>query len=577
MKVMKKAFALILTLIMACTMYLPVMAAGNHTLTINSDTSGHTYQAYQVFAGNYFEGVLSNVTWGTGVNGDSLLAALKADETVGSYFADAENAADVAEVMSHEGSPFTDNSTLLDAFANVVSGYLNGAPATSGDPSGSADTGFVYTISNLADGYYFVNEAEMGNDDNNAYTKFMLQVIGDTTVNAKADVPSIDKKIDGDHDSDDNTNGDVSENNGAVGDSVPYKVTSSVPDMDGYEKYFFVVTDTLSEGLTFNNDVAIQIGAETLTPDVDYTVETSADGQTVTITLKNFIQYKDQEGDSILITYSATIDEDAVIGTEGNKNSVDLIYSNNPNVNPGGDPDNPDKPGPDSPTGTTPEKETYTYVTGIELKKVDPEGNALTGAKFRITGDKLNIVLVNEEIFRESENGTYYRLKDGTYTTTPPVISDDESDTSHLYDSTTTKYEKVEVVNKETSKEKISTEGYVNTNGILTFKGLSAGEYTITELVSPDGYNLLDNPISITISWSAPQAPGGDCSWTVNPESGATVDNGIIKITVENEKGSTLPETGGIGTTIFYIIGICLMLGAGVLLVVKIRMSGKNR
>ena len=216
-------------------------------------------------------------------------------------------------------------------------------------------------------------------------------------------------------------------------------------------------------------------------------------------------------------------------------------------------------------------------MTGIELKKVDPEGNALTGAKFRITGDKLNIVLVNEEIFRESENGTYYRLKDGTYTTTPPVISDDESDTSHLYDSTTTKYEKVEVVNKETSKEKISTEGYVNTNGILTFKGLSAGEYTITELVSPDGYNLLDNPISITISWSAPQAPGGDCSWTVNPESGATVDNGIIKITVENEKGSTLPETGGIGTTIFYIIGICLMLGAGVLLVVKIRMSGKNR
>ncbi len=565
MKVMKKAFALILTLVMACTMYIPVSAAGNHTLTINSETDGHTYQAYQVFAGDYYEGVLSNVIWGTGVNGENLLAALKTDDTVGTYFTDAEDAEDVAEVLSADNSAFTDNSTLLDAFADVVSEHVTGDPATSGTPSGNAEDGYVYTIGNLADGYYFITEDEMTDADNNAYTKFMLQVMGDTTVNAKADVPSIDKKIDGANDTDPGTTGDTEANNAAIGDSVPFKVTSKVPDMNGYNNYFFVVTDTLSAGLSFNNDVVITLGGEQLTPDEDYTV--SQAGQTVTITFIDFIQYAGNTGADILIRYSATLNEDAVIGTAGNPNAVDLTYSNNPNVDTEGD-----TPGQDDPTGTTPDEITYTYVTGVELTKVNTENERLTGAEFQISGTRLNTVLVYRDVFTEAADGTYWKLNDGTYTTEAPT-----PDTEHGYASTTTKYALSQEEETITKGEDVTYTGTVGSDGVLRFDGLAAGDYVITELVAPNGYNLLDGPVNITIGWSAPSVPGGACSWTVSGVDGATVENGIIKLTIENTMGSTLPETGGIGTAIFYIIGVCLMLGAGILLVVKTRMSGKDK
>lgn len=556
MKAIKKWTTMALALIMMFALALPAGAASdNNTLTITSKTSGHTFQAYQVFDGDYYEGVLSNVTWGDGVDGAALLAALKADGNLGTHFTNCTTATHVAEVLSGEGSPFTDNSELLDDLADVVSNHLTASHTDSGAPSGQAPN-FTYTITGLKDGYYFVNEADMSNANNNAYTKFMLQVVGDTTVAAKADVPTIDKSF-----AEGGNQGDAS-----IGDEINFKLTSKVPNMDGYDKYFFVVHDTLSTGLSFKEgSVAVKVGTETLTPNDDFTVTHS--NQTLKIVLNDFIQYKEsQPNANIEITYTATLNENAVVGVEDNPNDVYLVYSNNPNVVYEGD----NEPSGDDPVGETPHDRTYTYVTGLELKKVDADGNALTGAQFQLSGTTLNTVLVYKDQFTLDDEGTYWKLKDGTYTTTAPSGNDE------LYESTTDKYTRERVKDTVQNAGTTNATGTVGDDGILRFDGLSAGTYTITEMVAPDGYNLLDEPIQITISWSAPSTEGGDCTWTVSGVQGATVQNGIITMTIENDKGSTLPETGGIGTTIFYVVGGILVVGAGVLLVAKKRMNADN-
>lgn len=556
MKAIKKWTTMALALIMMFALALPAGAASdNNTLTITSKTSGHTFQAYQVFDGDYYEGVLSNVTWGDGVDGAALLAALKADGNLGTHFTNCTTATDVAEVLSGEGSPFTDNSELLDDLADVVSNHLTASHTDSGAPSGQAPN-FTYTITGLKDGYYFVNEADMSNANNNAYTKFMLQVVGDTTVAAKADVPTIDKSF-----AEGGNQGDAS-----IGDEINFKLTSKVPNMDGYDKYFFVVHDTLSTGLSFKEgSVAVKVGTETLTPNDDFTV--THRNQTLKIVLNDFIQYKEsQPNANIEITYTATLNENAVVGVEDNPNDVYLVYSNNPNVVYNGD----NEPSGDDPVGETPHDRTYTYVTGLELKKVDADGNALTGAQFQLSGTTLNTVLVYKDQFTLDDEGTYWKLKDGTYTTTAPSGNDE------LYENTTDKYTRERVKDTVQNAGTTNATGTVGDDGILRFDGLSAGTYTITEMVAPDGYNLLDEPIQITISWSAPSTEGGDCTWTVSGVQGATVQNGIITMTIENDKGSTLPETGGIGTTIFYVVGGILVVGAGVLLVAKKRMNADN-
>lgn len=444
--------------------------------------------------------------------------------------------------------------------------------------------GDSYVISDLPYGYYVVEDT--------AATKPVSALILDTVganqeINIKADKPSIDKKIDGNSDEDDDTTGDVVYNKGSVGDKVPYKITSKVPDMTGYEKYYFVVSDTLSKGLTFNDDLKIKVGdRELLAEDndefdpmklPDYTMTTSQnkDGSTaIEIVFTNFIQYKENVGENIEITYSATINQDAVIGVAGNPNTVKLTYSNNPNTSDNGDPENPDKPTPDSPTGETPEKEVRTFVTGIKLTKVDPNGKLLNGAKFSISGSGVKVVIINEEIYKESTSGTYYLLKDGTYTTDSP---DAEGMDQDAYDDTTKKYEKVTVVNKETEPTEINTVGYVK-NGVLLFEGLTAGEYQIEELVAPSGYNLLESPIRITISYTEPTDASHECVWTaVSGENNLEFnrETGVFEIKVENNTGSQLPSTGGIGTTIFYIIGGILVVGAAILLITKKRMSSE--
>ncbi len=626
MKRIKKLASLLLALVMVLAMAFPAMAAeatGKITIkgTDNAPMTGtdengneisREFKAYKVLdvklIGDNGNGEKGYVYTVPSELKEFYAARYQIEVTAGDF--DSQISQAIAKEVNEDkaGNVFTFATDVLKAAMDAGIEGVTGAVE-----------GNDYVFNNLPLGYYVVTDT--------ASVSPVSALILDTPdtdieVNIKADRPNIDKVIDGANDADPDTTEDTKYNNAAIGDKVPYKVTSKVPDMIGYEKYYFVVNDTLSKGLAFNDDVEIKIkGAGTgfvdedddvdsmgvaaegidivLEPNEDYSVEITenADGTTgVEIVFKNFIRYQSSVGADITISYSATVNQDAVIGIEGNPNKVTLTYSNNPNVSDNGDPTNPDKPGPNAPVGETPEHETRTYVTAIELTKVNADSEKLDGAKFRLEGDRINVVFVNEEIFEASESGTWYRLKDGTYTETAPTftVKDDEGNVitpgnEDKYDPTVaedgtvtyTTYAKVEKVTKETNKEHIVTEGYVK-DGVLLFEGLSAGEYEITELVAPNGYNLLTDPIKVTIEFGEPVTGSTDCTWTFNfsgqddhLNNTTPSNNGFAQITVMNSTGVELPSTGGIGTTIFYVVGGILVIGAGILLVTKKRMNAR--
>lgn len=589
MKAVKKILALLLTVAMM-TMALGVTAFADEdtptgSITIKStekvSVAGKTFNAYKILDVEVKSGTLSTSYVYTV---PSELEAFYV-EYFNTLYKNEEGYTEIAAGDANFDYEVTElirdlNDDELSAFATAALAAAKEVKITPSTATAEAGATSV-TISNLPLGYYVVEDAVV--EDAGTATPISALILDTTTPNAeiqiKADKPTVDKNIDGDKDTDDSTTGDVKYNTAAIGDKVPYKVTSAVPDMTGYTKYYFVMNDTLSKGLTFNKDVVITIGEKTLTANTDYTVTTTPndDGTTsVKIVFKDFIQYKDQVGAAITITYSATVNENAVIGTVGNENKVKITYSNDPNTTDEGEGDEPTS---DSPVGETPESETRTYVTDIELIKVDENGNRLTGAEFQIAGIKLNTVVVSTDVYTESDDGDYWKLKDGSYTTTEPT-----DDTSASYEDPNVKYTKTVKTEVVTKKEDVTYTGTVGADGVLRFEGLSAGEYTITEIKAPDGYNLLKDSITVTIKCTMPGETSTitDCTWTYawtydgnDPDKVDTATNSNV-LRVINQYGSELPETGGIGTTIFYVLGGILVVGAGVLLITKRRMNNQK-
>lgn len=563
MKHIKKLVSFMLAMFMVLSLGITAFAADSTgSIKINSNTNvsvaGKTFNAYKILDVKSYTD--SSVVY-------TVPAELKTfyKNRYGLTGEEGDFDAQVVAKIAAETDRFVFAADALAAAKSAV-GIVK-ATGTAGDSDDSV------TINDLPLGYYVVEDSGAG--------KPISALILDTTnpnveLEIKADQPGIDKKIDGSMDKDPSTEGLVENNNAAVGDKVPYVVTSKVPDMTGYKKYYFIVNDTLQKGLKFNNDVVITIGGTSLAANTDYTVEvTENDNGTtsVEIVFKNFINYKDPAftNSEIKITYSATVNKEAVIGVAGNPNSVTLTYSNNPNIQDNGTPDNSDKPADNTIVSETPPEETRTYVTALDLIKVDPQQNRLTGAEFTITGERTNIVLVSKDVFTKNSDGEYWKLKNGTYTTTAPT-----DDNTSAYESTTDKYSKETVTEPKNTQESVTATGEVGSDGILRFEGLSAGQYEIEEIKSPAGYNLLKDPINITISWAAPDAPSTDCTWTVTGYDGATIDNGVVVITIQNQSGTELPATGGMGTTIFYVVGSVLVLAAVVLLVTKKRMSARD-
>lgn len=547
MKATKRIFSVFLTCVLAFTMAFAMgltasAADTTYTITINKPAGDidRTYEAYQIFRGNLDGNTLSDIEWGTGIDGAAFLTELKKN----SDYASCTDAKTVAEKLAS----FTKNSDEAVAFAKLAGKFLTDVKVTS-------SAGQI----TVPAGYYLLKDATAVTD--NALSLNILEVVKDVTVSPKADHPTVDKKI-----GTDITTG-VAANEATIGDKVPFVIASKVPQMQGYTKYFFVLNDSMTAGLTYNKDVAIKIGATTLAADA-YDVTYDDTANTMKIVIKNFIQYKSQADADIVVTYSATLNENANLSTnKGNKNTVKLTYSNNPNVDYKGD----NEPTSTDPVGVTPEHVTVTYSTQLQLTKVDGKDKSkLEGVEFQITGTSIKTAVSKGHYFKQDAAGTYYQLKDGTFTDTAPA-----PETESKYVSTSVKYAEVTDSTEQTKMQKVTASGTTDKNGLITFKGLGAGTYYITELKTLGGYNLLTAPITVEIK----ATPGTtSCTWTakVNGEN-ATFEDDMVKLTVENNKGSVLPITGGIGTTIFYVIGGLLVCGAVVMAITKKKLSVEDK
>ena len=567
MKTIRRLLTLACALVAALAIAVPAYAAGGlYTLTITSDTPGHTYEAYQVFKGDVSADgeTLSNVQWGDNVNGTGLLTALKGSTAFGTPnpFASCDSAAKVAATLEGKDAAFR------DAFAEVVGANLSGTAISFGSEVQSSGK-YTYSATGLDAGYYLVQDAENSPDGSQyAKTKFILEVVADVIAQAKADQPTLDKTIASVNGA--AVNSDYA--NAAIGDTVTFQLTSATPVMDGYNKYFFVVTDELSQGFSIAenfsvDDVQVVVGSTTLTGD-DFAVSTTTNKEGATEIVITINDLEDKSG-KITITYSATVNDKAVIGDAGNANTAHLEFSNDPNY-PYDDVNDQN-----APKGKTPDTSTYTYVGGLIIHKVGEDGTPpLSAAQFQITSpDFKQVVLIGAEFVQDDTNGTYYKLKNGTYTTEDP--GQNTSD----YESTTQMYT-LQTTAKTTTPAAAGVTSWVDANGNLVVAGLSAGTYTVTELVAPDGYNKAD-PVTVKVGWSAPAtASSTTCTWTKDGDTATledvTVDGAtmnLIPVTIQNLRGATLPSTGGIGKTVLIGAGAVIAVVAVVGLVTKLRAS----
>lgn len=575
-KLAKRFLAMLMTLVMLLGMAVPAMA--------DDETDNHDYKLYQIFTSTYYKDnttdpakeILSDVKWGENakipdgeVIGDPVPeGVLKELENVKDSNSDSEKLAVIEKYVNLNSTAFT------VASANITK---------------NSDGSVTYT--NLAPGYYLIKDAKAING-NDVYTTYVVRVTdGTLTFKRKGDVPTVDKKILDTTVGEDKqaTTEKVEANEASIGDTINFEITGTLPsNFDDYKEYTYFFTDTLSKGLTYTvNSVKVNVVNEGM-DDVEVTKYFYVDAKTETngeATLKvaisdlkalqNVPSVTLNAQSKIVVTYSATLNEDAVIAREGNKNSVTLAYSNDPNNSGKGTitppPENP-KDEPKKPTGETPEKETVTYTTELTILKTNENGNVLTGAEFTLTGEGVNVVLVAKETtFKEDVTGEYWKLKNDTYTTEAPNTSGGEADNSALYESTTIKYTKtISFEAKGTGKENTTVAGTVDASGRVTFRGLGAGTYTISETVTPAGYNTIDD-IVFTLTFDA----SGKKFESTNKSIIVGADN-MLDTTIVNQSGSLLPETGGMGTTIFYVVGSILLIGAAVLLITKKRMSAEQ-
>ena len=521
MRFTKRLASLLLVAVMALALTIPALAAS------------HTYEIYQIFTGDVSNGTLSNVKWGengTGTKGTAV------DEDV------LKDLARVADGTDAEKLAVIKNYVKLDppVFRPITRDVAN------------ANTTITESVPS---GYYLIKDKDNTQDgEGGFYTLYVVEVTdGTLSFKPKGDVPTSEKKIL-------ESGTEVDANSASIGDTVNYQITGTLPsNIDAYTTYYYEFSDTLSKGLTFDDNVTVTIDSTPVTTGftVSHTTNETTGVTAISITfanLKGISGVAITAGTKVVVTYSATLNKDAVVAGNGNTNDVKLIYSNDPNYK---------GEGANSPKGETPKDEVVTYTTELTITKTDGE-NILPGAEFTLSGEGVNIVLVTEEVFTPDNTGAYYKLKDGTYTKTAPAEGMQDK-----YDSTEIKYAKeVKITPKGNVATKTNVVGTVSPEtGKLTFTGLGAGDYTLTESKTPAGYNTIA-PINFKILFDA-----ADKKFSTDDETITVGTDNKLAATIVNKAGVQLPETGGIGTTIFYTLGAVLVVGAGVLLVTKKRMD----
>lgn len=548
---MKKFASIMLALVMAFALMAPAFASGNSEGQVNqpakaritAPSNDHKYAIYQIFTGDLAtkttgEGenqvtteTLSNVKWGTN-------AELPTGVSVG----DPVSSTVLEELM---GAASGTDSVKLAVIEKYVD--LNSTPvATIGKGAATSedvDTGY-YLIKDLGE-----TGEDVGDGEQDSTSLNVVQVVGSFTIRPKTTDTTLEKKVQDTNDSADETDTPAAWEDSAdydIGDSVPFKLTATLGErVSDYEKYYLEFNDTLSDGLTFNSDsvkVTLYVdGNETNTSEANVKDLTNnfiknIEGQKMTLTCTDVKALGATNNSKIIVTYTATLGENAVIGGNGNTNTASLKYSRDPNWDGTGE----------EPKGETPDDTVVVFTFQATLNKVDQDNNALAGAGF-------TLLKYDPKMYNDLETSTEKKSEEEGW-----IIVD-----------------KIDAADGKTTFE---------------FKGLDDGRYKLIESTTPAGYNTMDpvyfvieaehdknsaDPKLTSLTVTQIDAEGNKIttgndlklSFTSNTSTGTATTN------VQNNKGATLPETGGIGTTIFYALGGVMAVGAVVLLVTKKRMN----
>ena len=479
MKHMKRFVALFAALALVLAMAVPAFAdtaATTGSITINNAANGTTYTAYKIFDLDYVDATATT----------KASYAYKADTNWKAFVTGSGAGAAYVEYNEKTGAVTAKNTFTEEqapAFAKAALAYAKGKSEITGVTATANASGKV-EFTGLALGYYVV-DTPMG----------ALCVLDSTapsvTVNEKNEVPSVEKKV--------KVGSSYEASNTAkIGETVEFKTEINVKK--GAANY--VLHDKMDAGLTLDSSsIKVTVDGADVTADATkYTIKTT--GMThsdCTFEIVFADTYVAGLADkTIVVTYNATLNSNAVVGGVGNKNDTYLKYGNDNNT-----------------THST----TTTYTYEFDVVKTNEDNQLLDGAVFSLYASEeattpMNLVAVSTGVYR-------LPTKDDTTTVT------------------------------------------TFTAGKVTIQGLANGDYYLEEITAPKGYNKLDRRVKITIS---------NADLKANTTENTYTDGGVK---VENKAGTTLPGTGGIGTTIFYLIGGGLMVAAAVLLIAKKRMENK--
>lgn len=519
-KLVSRFMAVLMAMTMILSMSMTVFAAEapKGTLTVNNTVAGKTLDLYQIFTAtkngdnvaytlnSAYEGFFQNkITGASKLKGEAL------SEKAYAY---------VKEQVGDDGSKGATFAKDILGWILSASGETKTAVESTHRTADTADTKTV--IDNLVYGYYVVyplGATDTSTAPGNETVKSVASLVNVTdttvTINMKSNYPTVVKKVN------DKVADDVN-----IGDTVTYTLTSKVPDMTGYTSYVFNFKDTLSTGLTFKGITSVTVGSGENVQNVtagtgDNTYTLTQDGQNITITMNNFLaSNKGKVGQTITVTYTATLNENAVTGFDANKNSATVEYSNKPGTTNKGE---------SEPSIVDVHTFNFTifkyYLNGADKTGLAKAEFELYKANGEVAGDKVNIKKVTD--------GVGYR-----------VATPEEAAT-------------------EVFKPDVIVSG---TDGRVLVKGLDAGTYYLRETKAPDGYNKLLSDIKVEIKPVYDETTGKLTSYSVDYTYNGTKTTGTeIKdtttspeVAVENKTGAQLPSTGSKGALMVTLAGIVL-------------------